>query len=118
MTVQMAQEEFSAHGLMVLERNWLDVYPYTNWGGGEVPPLQPGQEFVPKELELKGGQTRPPLRLSERDLLSLMDRFGIGTDATVSNHIAKQQVHFSACSSYPLPKLTQLFPPHPSFLRP
>jgi DNA topoisomerase-3 len=88
----MAQEEFTASGLMVLERNWLDVYPYTSWGGSEVPPLQPGATFEPTELTLRGGHTEPPTKLSERDLLSLLDRFGIGTDATVAEHIAKQQV--------------------------
>lgn len=40
---------------------------------------------------LNEGQTQPPPKLSERDLLTLMDRYGIGTDATVSNHIANQQ---------------------------
>ena len=93
-TAQMAQEEFTASGLMVLERNWLDVYTYTTWGGTEVPPLQPGQTFAPRELALRAGQTEPPPKLSERDLLSLMDRFGIGTDATVSSHIANQLVRF------------------------
>jgi DNA topoisomerase III len=88
----MALEEFTASGLMVLERNWLDVYPYTSWGGSEVPPLQPGMTFEPAELALRSSQTEPPAKLSERDLLSLLDRFGIGTDATVSEHIAKQQV--------------------------
>jgi hypothetical protein len=91
-TAQMAQEQFSVSGLMVTQRNWLEVYPYTSWGGSTVPTLQPGQVFEPRELLLRAGQTEPPPKLSERDLLSLMDRFGIGTDATVSDHIAKQQV--------------------------
>ena len=92
LTVQVGQEEFTASGLMVIERNWLDVYPYTNWGGTSVPELRPGDTFVPTELMLQPGQTVPPPKLAERDLLSLMDRYGIGTDATVSDHIAKQQV--------------------------
>lgn len=42
-------------GLMVTERNWLDVYPYSNWGGGQgqLPPMQPGQTFVPNDLLLR-----------------------------------------------------------------
>ena len=91
-TAHMGPEEFSTSGLMVLQRNWLDVYRYTNWGGTSVPALQPGDKFVPKELMLRAGQTEPPPKQSERDLLALMDRYGIGTDATVSNHIATQQV--------------------------
>lgn len=89
---RIAQEDFTATGLMVIERNWLNVYKYTSWGGSEVPPMEPGSTFVPSELSLRQGQTEPPPKLTERDLLALMDRFGIGTDATVSDHIAKQQV--------------------------
>ena len=41
-------------------------------------------------LSLLQGATQPPPRLSERDLISLMERHGIGTDATVAEHIQKQ----------------------------
>ena len=41
-------------GLMVKERNWLEVYPYTKWGGNSnLPTLQVGQTFFPTELLLK-----------------------------------------------------------------
>lgn len=36
------------------------------------------------------GRTAPPPRLTEAALISLMDRHGIGTDATVAEHINKQ----------------------------
>jgi DNA topoisomerase III len=96
-TVHMGPEEFTVSGLMVTQRNWLNVYQYTNWGGTSVPPLDPGDTFVPKELMLRAGQTEPPPKHSERDLLALMDRYGIGTDATVSDHIARQQVRYQCC---------------------
>lgn len=92
MEARIAQEDFSTTGLMVMERNWLLVYRYSSWDGAQLPPLQPGDTFAPAELLLRSGQTQPPPKLSERDLLSLMDRFGIGTDATVAEHIARQQV--------------------------
>ena len=39
---------------MVTERNWLDVYPYTKWGGNDsLPHLQEGQTFMPSHLLLK-----------------------------------------------------------------
>ena len=39
---------------MVRERNWLDVYPYTTWGGKDaLPVFQQGQTFTPHELLLK-----------------------------------------------------------------
>ena len=40
-------------GLMVTERNWLEVYPYTKWGGNDsLPHLQEGQTFMPSHLML------------------------------------------------------------------
>lgn len=36
------------------------------------------------------GMTQPAPRLSERDLIAQMERHGIGTDATVADHIQKQ----------------------------
>jgi DNA topoisomerase IA len=39
---------------MVTERNWLDVYPWANWGGNaNLPTFQEGQTFMPNELLLK-----------------------------------------------------------------
>lgn len=39
---------------MVTERNWLEVYPYTKWGGNDsLPHLQEGHTFIPSHLMLK-----------------------------------------------------------------
>ena len=50
---QTTGESFRAVGLMVREHNWLSVYPYTNWGGHELPVFHEGQTFLPSELSLK-----------------------------------------------------------------
>ena len=39
---------------------------------------------------LRQGTTQPPPKMSERDLISAMERHGIGTDATTADHIQKQ----------------------------
>ena len=31
------QEKFYANGLMIIERNYLDVYPYEKWSDKEIP---------------------------------------------------------------------------------
>lgn len=82
-------ERFGAAGLVVAERGWLAVYPYAGWGGA-APPLPPfavGDRFAPHALLLVPGQTQPPPRLAEGDLLAAMDRHGIGTDATMVDHV-------------------------------
>lgn len=85
-------ETFSANGLMVLERNYLEVYSkYEFWNAVKVPTLAIGDTFVPKKLMLVDGKTCPPDPLSEADLISLMDKNGIGTDATIASHISTIQ---------------------------
>jgi DNA topoisomerase-3 len=38
-------------------------------------------------MEIKNGKTIPPNLLSESELITLMDNNGIGTDATIHEHI-------------------------------
>ena len=39
---------------MVTERNWLEVYPYANWGSAQqLPHVQQGHTFMPSALLLK-----------------------------------------------------------------
>ena len=87
--VGLASETFFTSGLIVHERAWYDVYPYERWAGKEIPEFAEGQRFVPAVLELVQGRTRPAERLKESDLIGLMERNGIGTDATMAQHIDK-----------------------------
>ncbi|KAL2022325.1 hypothetical protein VTK56DRAFT_5723 [Thermocarpiscus australiensis] len=85
-------ETFSAHGVIVLERNYLDVYPYENWTGtAELPKFTVGERFEPTEAMITEGKTSPPGYLTEADLIALMEANGIGTDATMAEHIEKIQ---------------------------
>jgi DNA topoisomerase-3 len=87
--VEMAGEEFSASGLMVLERNYLEVYPYDKWTGRKMPTFYEGEHFTPSRLELGEGTTTAPMPLSESDLIGEMEAHSIGTDATIAEHIKK-----------------------------
>lgn len=94
LVVRMGAEEFQATGLMILERNWLEAYhPWERWstGQGELPSLPVGSRIRPTSLTMKEGRTTPPSPLSEVELISLMDRHGIGTDATIAQHITTIQ---------------------------
>ncbi|KAF4360659.1 hypothetical protein F8388_011294 [Cannabis sativa] len=77
-------------------KNYLDVYCFESWGGSLIPSYVLGQQFVPTSLTLDSGVTRPPPLLSEADLLSCMDKEGIGTDATMHDHIKKLLDRFYA----------------------
>ena len=67
LTVKMASEEFIAKGLMILERNWLEIYsPWERWstGQGELPQLEIGSRIKPSSLLMKDGRTTAPNPIS------------------------------------------------------
>ncbi|KAM8844721.1 DNA topoisomerase 3-alpha isoform 2-T3 [Spinachia spinachia] len=85
--IDIAQENFSTSGLMIIARNYLDVYPYDRWSAKVIPVYVQGSQFQPSAIEMADGQTSPPQLLTEADLISLMEKHGIGTDATHADHI-------------------------------
>ncbi|XP_048222637.1 DNA topoisomerase 3-alpha [Perognathus longimembris pacificus] len=85
--IDIAQERFVAHGLIILARNYLDVYPYDHWSDKLLPLYEQGSRFQPSTVEMVDGETSPPQLLTEADLIALMEKHGIGTDATHAEHI-------------------------------
>ncbi|GKB11849.1 DNA topoisomerase 3-alpha isoform X1 [Tanacetum coccineum] len=94
--IDIAGEMFSALGRTILAKNYLDVYRFESWGGSLIPNYTVGQQFTPTSMTLESGVTRPPPLLSESDLLDCMDKAGIGTDATMHDHIKKLTDRFYA----------------------
>lgn len=86
-SVDINGEKFIAHGLIVIQRNYLEVYIYEKWSDKEIPDYEQVQTFEPSQIELSQGHTQPPALLTEADLIALMDKHGIGTDATHAEHI-------------------------------
>ncbi|KAF5027231.1 hypothetical protein F66182_647 [Fusarium sp. NRRL 66182] len=90
--LEFGEERFNAHGVIVLERNYLDVFIYEKWNNTvELPKFTEGERFQPTECMMTEGKTSPPNFLTEADLIALMDANGIGTDATMAEHIQKIQ---------------------------
>ncbi|XP_040927756.1 DNA topoisomerase 3-alpha isoform X2 [Betta splendens] len=85
--IDIAQEQFSTSGLMIIARNYLDVYPYDRWSAKVIPVYEQNSQFQPSAIEMVDGETSPPQLLTEADLISLMEKHGIGTDATHAEHI-------------------------------
>ncbi|XP_016051963.1 PREDICTED: DNA topoisomerase 3-alpha isoform X2 [Miniopterus natalensis] len=85
--IVISQEHFLAHGLIILARNYLDVYPYDRWSDKTLPVYERGSRFQPSTVEMVDGETSPPQLLTEADLIALMEKHGIGTDATHAEHI-------------------------------
>ncbi|XP_063235537.1 DNA topoisomerase 3-alpha isoform X2 [Bacillus rossius redtenbacheri] len=85
--IDINEEKFVASGLMIIKRNYLDVYPYEKWTGKEIHVYRQGQTFEPTSIEMTDGNTTAPNLLTEADLIALMEKHGIGTDATHADHI-------------------------------
>jgi DNA topoisomerase III len=105
-----SSEEFTAKGLMILERNWLEIYqPWERWstGQGELPRVSVGSRIRPHSFLMKEGRTTAPQPISEVELISLMDRNGIGTDATIVSGAALLCSHENVYTSH-TDSLTQL----------
>ena len=47
------QEKFYANGLMIIERNYLDVYPYEKWSDKEIPNYENIQGYYFLQLQCK-----------------------------------------------------------------
>lgn len=85
------EEQFTTSGLMIDARNFLDVYKYDSWSTRTLPTFVANERVQPESLEMLAGQTSPPALLTEADLIAKMDEHGIGTDATIAQHIATIQ---------------------------
>ncbi|CUG90018.1 DNA topoisomerase, putative [Bodo saltans] len=85
--VTFGEVRFHTSGQTVVSRGWLDVFPYERWGNSTVPNYQEGQLVFPTDMTLRSGRTEAPQLLTEAQLITTMDANGIGTDATIAQHI-------------------------------
>ena len=84
-------EKFHVKGLRIVERNWLEVYPYVKWEGTVLPEFHENTFVDLNSFKMKEDSTKPPPLLTEPELLTKMNKEGIGTDATFQEHIQKIQ---------------------------
>uniref|UniRef100_A0A9J2PXL6 DNA topoisomerase n=1 Tax=Ascaris lumbricoides TaxID=6252 RepID=A0A9J2PXL6_ASCLU len=87
LVIKMGDESFTATGLVVEELGYLKVYKYEKWGDKTLPQYREGEVLHNCAVTMSEGHTQPPPLLSEADLIALMDKYGIGTDATHAEHI-------------------------------
>ncbi len=91
MQLEIGNEQFTAIGLVITDRGFLNVYPYDNWNTKQLPEYHDGEQLTDYRAEIAAGHTTAPVLLNEADLIALMDKHGIGTDATHAEHIDKIQ---------------------------
>ena len=87
--------EFYIEGVSNIQANWLTVFHYERWNTHEI--ILPeswriGTLIAAKSFTVTESKTVPPSLLSEAELISQMDSHGIGTDATMHEHIKNVQI--------------------------
>lgn len=75
-----------ASGAVITQKGFFKVFGYFMSKDAPIPKLSPGEVLEVVKSELKEEKTRPPPRLTESALLELMEKNGIGTDATRADY--------------------------------
>ena len=89
--VKMGEEYFRTKGLIIEDKGYLEIYTFDYWSNSYVPNFIEGEKVIPHSLNMEKGITSPPNFLTEAELIGLMDKNGIGTDATIHEHIKHVQ---------------------------
>jgi DNA topoisomerase IA len=80
--LSIAGVKLRAPGSELVEPGFFEVYEYFRPEDSPIPELVVGERLKIVSLRLHEGKTKPPDRLTEAELLKLMEEYGIGTDAT------------------------------------
>ena len=85
--VNILDEEFFLKGLKITQKNHLKYFD--KWQEIKSPDVKVGQKLEDFELQQVETETKPPIPMTESQLITLMSKHGIGTDATIHDHIKR-----------------------------
>ncbi|XP_062164854.1 DNA topoisomerase 3-beta isoform X2 [Alnus glutinosa] len=80
-------ESFHCTGHHVTVEGFTSVMPWLGVNERKLPRFMKGEKIEVSKVELYEGSTMAPDYLSESELISLMEKNGIGTDASIAVHI-------------------------------
>lgn len=81
-------ERFKASGSQIVSPGWMEVQLGLEAEAQRaIPSYAEGDRVPVRALRLSEGLTSPPGYLTESELIGLMERHGIGTDASIATHI-------------------------------
>nr|CCC95488.1 unnamed protein product [Trypanosoma congolense IL3000] len=86
--LDLGGEIFTYTGKVVEDPGFTAVLTHLAVKDDKVPTnIEVGSDFPISDVRLQAGQTQPPGYLTEADLIGLMEKNGIGTDASISQHV-------------------------------
>ena len=85
--IHVVDEIFDTSGSVMKDAGWLAAYPFENKNDKLLPDVSEKEILLVKEIRNIKSKTAPPKKLTEAELLTLMDKHGVGTKATAPSHI-------------------------------
>lgn len=85
--MKVSGELFDGSGSVVKDEGWMNVYPFEVKKDKFLPNINENECIDIKSIKNISSKTTPPKHLTEAELLTLMDKNGIGTKATAPSHI-------------------------------
>ena len=87
-TLKAGEHTFSHSSSRITDKQFLEVYEYQTHQESEgLKGLLAGEKVEKFQFKKSKGETSPPTPMTEAELISLMEKHGIGTDATIHSHI-------------------------------
>lgn len=85
--VDIGGHDFKIEGLKIIREGFYKIYPFEKPRERVLPYVLEGDLVEIESVKLIERETKPPPFLSEAEVLRLMKKYGIGTDATMQDHI-------------------------------
>lgn len=82
-----AAHSVQVEGLTLQEKGYLEAADWEGFEHSELGEHQVGERFAISGSNIIECETEPPGFISESELLGLMEKYGIGTDASMASHI-------------------------------
>jgi len=86
-TLDVAGETFRVGGRQMLSPGYTVIMPWRAVEGEELPEFTKGETLPLGPVELYEGETSAPGYLTESELITLMEKHAIGTDASIPTHM-------------------------------
>ena len=84
-------EEFASNGSSLKSPGFLEVMSWHRPADKYMASVKIGEQHEVDSVSIKEGVTKPPGFITESELISLMEKHGIGTDASIPTHIGNIQ---------------------------
>ncbi|XP_060074052.1 DNA topoisomerase 3-beta-1-like [Ylistrum balloti] len=85
--IEIGAEKFTCSGKVVLDPGFTSILTWKSADEESLPEFKKDQNLTVNDVKLVDRQTSPPDYLTESELITLMEKHGIGTDASIPVHI-------------------------------